>query len=70
MNKDYVQRPSLDATRPGEWRKHANTDEEQRLSVIEGRLKRAAVTANENYQEKGTIMARCIRRMRRARGDS
>jgi hypothetical protein len=42
--------------------------EEQRVKVLEDRLGRAAVTATENYKEKGKIMNTAIRRMRRAEG--
>lgn len=50
------------------WRNFTNAEEDQRLSVIDDRLGRISARATELYQEKGRIMQRAIRRMRRARG--
>jgi hypothetical protein len=68
MAKAFVQRKAPHHKTISRWRAHLNHVEEQRIKVLEDRLGRAAVTANENYKEKSKIMNTAIRRMRRAEG--
>jgi hypothetical protein len=68
MGKAFVQRKAPHNKTTSRWRDHLNHVEEQRVKVLEDRLGRAAVTATENYKEKGKIMNTAIRRMRRAEG--
>lgn len=64
MSDSIVQRSELHAN----WRKFANSDEEQRLDVLDQRISRKKLILDYAIAERQKIMARAIRRMRRAAG--
>lgn len=50
------------------WTAFANDIELRRLARLQARIKRRERALAEMKSERGTIMARCIRRMRRSKG--
>ena len=64
MQKDNVQGMELHA----DWREFTNSDEEQRLAVLDVRIERKRLLLNDVVQERQLIMMRAIRRKRRAEG--
>lgn len=64
MPFDNVQQGELHA----KWREFTDTDENQRLALLEQRIERKKATLKDALSERQKIMARAIRRMRRANG--
>lgn len=50
------------------WREFINSDEEQRLNQLDGRISRRKKSLDEDMTERQKIMGRAIRRMRRSVG--
>jgi hypothetical protein len=50
------------------WREFTNSDEEQRLIKLDGRIERRKTLLDWDVKERTRIMNRAIRRMRRAEG--
>lgn len=61
-----VHRTKVDAN----WMKHINGEEEQRLAIIQARIVRKKKILEDVLGERKLIMARAIKRMRRAEGKS
>ena len=66
MKNQNVHRPSVD----GQWSEFLNSDEFQRLTVLEGRITRQKQILSDTVSDKNRIMRRAIKRMRRANGKS
>lgn len=64
MRKGSVQGMELHV----DWREFTNSEEEQRLAVLDARIERKKLLLNDVVQEKQRIMMRAIRRKRRAEG--
>lgn len=64
MPFDDVQQGELHA----KWREFTDTVENQRLALLEQRIERKKATLKDAISERQKIMARAIRRMRRANG--
>jgi len=59
-----VQRSGLSAP----WRNFTNSDDEQRLMVLDARIERQEQILADTRRDQSKIMARAIRRKRRAEG--
>ena len=59
-----VQRSGLHAA----WREFTNSEEEQRLIALDKRIERQERILSDTRNDQSKIMARAIRRMRRAQG--
>ncbi|WP_107496959.1 hypothetical protein [Thalassobius sp. I31.1] len=64
MPLDDVQQGELHA----KWREFVDNEENQRLALLEERIERKKATLKDAISERQKIMARAIRRMRRANG--
>ena len=51
-----------------DWRVYANSEELQRVELLEGRMVRKLKLLEDVQRERRKIMMRCVRRKRRAEG--